>query len=80
MKSLSNPKSEKPQPADDGEDKLSEELFFKLAEEAERCFSGKVNIKRGANGGAKLTVELKTDDDIRSATQRLSALLSDKPA
>ncbi|MDR0565464.1 MAG: ParB/RepB/Spo0J family partition protein [Prevotellaceae bacterium] len=79
VKSLNKPKAEKPQPGDEGEDKLSE-LFFKLAEEAERCFSGKVNIKRGANGGAKLTVELKTDDDIRSATQRLSALLSDKPA
>ncbi|MDR2813135.1 MAG: ParB/RepB/Spo0J family partition protein [Prevotellaceae bacterium] len=79
VKSLSKPKPEKPQPADEGEDKLSE-MFFKLAESVEKCFSGKVNIKRGANGGAKLTVELKTDDDIRSAIERLSSFLSEKTA
>lgn len=79
VKSLGKPKAEKPQPADEGEDKLSE-LFFRLVEGAERCFSGKVNIKRSATGGAKLTVELKTDDDIRSAIERLSALLGEKTA
>ncbi|MDR0711771.1 MAG: ParB/RepB/Spo0J family partition protein [Prevotellaceae bacterium] len=77
VKSLSAPKQPKSQPADEGEDKLSE-LFFKLVERAEKCFSGKVNIKRGADGSAKLTVELKTDDDIRNAIERLSVLLDSK--
>ncbi|MDR3187803.1 MAG: ParB/RepB/Spo0J family partition protein [Prevotellaceae bacterium] len=81
VKSLGKPKAEKPQPTGDGEagGEDKSELFFKLVERMERCFSGKVNIKRGSNGGAKLTVELKTDDDIRSAVERLSALVGEKP-
>jgi ParB family chromosome partitioning protein len=77
VKSLGKPKAEKPQPAAEDEDKASE-LVVKLVEEVEKCFSGKVNIKRGANGGAKLTVELKTDDDIRNVIEKLSSLLSEK--
>jgi ParB family chromosome partitioning protein len=77
VKSQSAPKPDKPQPADEGDDKFSE-LVVKLVEGVEKCFSGKVNIKRGANGGAKLTVELKTDDDIRNAIEKLSSFLNSK--
>jgi ParB family chromosome partitioning protein len=77
VKLLDKPKEKKPQPpSEDGDEKLSESLF-KLVEGMEKCFNGKVNIKRGLNGGAKLTIDLKTDDDIQSAINRLSSLLSD---
>ena len=75
VKNVGKPKEakgkEKPQ-------ELSEEQsesFFKLAESMEKCFNGAVNIKRGLTGGAKLTIELKTDDDIKNAIQKLSLLL-----
>ncbi|MGL5960124.1 MAG: ParB/RepB/Spo0J family partition protein [Bacteroidales bacterium] len=62
---------DKPQ-AEPSED-LSE-TFFKLAEEMQRCFNGKVNIKRGQNGGAKLTLDIKTDADIVTAIEKLQKI------
>jgi ParB family chromosome partitioning protein len=74
VKNVGKPKAvkEKPQQLDLTEEQS--ESFFKLAESMEKCFNGTVNIKRGLTGGAKLTIELKTDDDIKSAIQKLSSL------
>ncbi len=72
VKNLGKPKESKPQHEESEE--LSES-FFKLAEGMEKCFNGAVSIKRGLTGGAKLTIELKTDDDIKSAIAKLSKLM-----
>jgi|TergutMp193P3_1026864.scaffolds.fasta_scaffold04469_3 ParB family chromosome partitioning protein len=75
VKKVGKPKAakgkEKPQELSDEQS----ESFFKLAESMEKCFNGAVNIKRGAAGGAKLTIELKTEDDIKNAIKKLSKLL-----
>lgn len=72
VKNIGKPKEGKPQHEESEE--LSES-FFKLAEGMEKCFNGTVSIKRGLTGGAKLTIELKTDDDIKSAIGKLSKLM-----
>jgi len=73
VKGLSKPKDSREKAQPEESEELSES-FFKLVEGMERCFNGTVSIKRGAAGGAKLTIELKTDDDIQSAIKKLSAL------
>ncbi|MDR1342822.1 MAG: ParB/RepB/Spo0J family partition protein [Prevotellaceae bacterium] len=79
VKQLDKPKAEKnlPLPDDDDDSEKISEPLFKLVESMEKYFNGKVNIKRGANGGAKLTIDLKTDDDVKSAVDRMSQLVND---
>ncbi|MDR1225828.1 MAG: ParB/RepB/Spo0J family partition protein [Prevotellaceae bacterium] len=72
VKKLSQPKEEKPHAAEPSEE-LSES-FVKLTEGFEKVFSGSVSIKRGLNGGAKLTIDLKTDEDIDKAIAKLTQL------
>ncbi|MDR1416977.1 MAG: ParB/RepB/Spo0J family partition protein [Prevotellaceae bacterium] len=77
VKLLDKPKAEKTTPPSDEDGEKVSESLFKLVEGMEKYFNGKVNIKRGLNGGAKLTIDLKTDDDIQSAIDRMSQLLND---
>jgi len=72
VKNVGKPKEVKEKPQELSEEQS--ESFFKLAESMEKCFNGTVSIKRGATGGAKLTIELKTDDDIKNAIKKLSRL------
>lgn len=72
VKNLNKPKAEK-EDAPEVAEEISES-FFKLAEGMEKCFNGVVSIKKGLNGGAKLTIELKTDEDINNAIQKLKRL------
>lgn len=82
VKQLDKPKAEKTLPLSDddngdGDGEKFPESLSKLVEGMKKYFNGKVNIKRGANGGAKLTIDLKTDDDVKSAVDRMSQLAND---
>ncbi|MDR2938586.1 MAG: ParB/RepB/Spo0J family partition protein [Prevotellaceae bacterium] len=75
VKSLGKPKAGKEKSA---ANEASEELsdsFVKLVEGMEKCFNGAVSVKRGLTGGAKLTIELKTDNDIKSAIEKLGRMV-----
>ncbi len=74
VKNMGKPKDEKEKAQQEDSEELSES-FFKLAEGMEKCFNGTVSIKRGLTGGAKLTIDLKTDEDIANAIQKLSRLV-----
>ncbi len=74
VKNLSKPKAPKEKVQEEESEELSES-FFKLAEGMEKCFNGTVSIKRGLTGGAKLTIDLRTDDDIKNAIEKLSRLM-----
>ncbi|MDR0414078.1 MAG: ParB/RepB/Spo0J family partition protein [Prevotellaceae bacterium] len=79
VKQLDKPKPEKQAHHDDEDEKLPESIF-KLVEGMEKYFNGKVSVKRGAKGGVKLTIDLKTDDDIMSAADRMTQLWGDSTA
>ncbi|MDR3297259.1 MAG: ParB/RepB/Spo0J family partition protein [Prevotellaceae bacterium] len=75
VKDTNKPKVDKPGEdvaPDVGED--MSEVFVRLVESVEKCFGGTVNVKRGAKGGAKLTIELQSDADIHQTIERLSGL------
>ncbi|MGL4364188.1 MAG: ParB/RepB/Spo0J family partition protein [Bacteroidales bacterium] len=59
--------------SEETDERLSE-AFFQLAEEMQRCFNSKVNIKRGISGGAKLTLDIKTDKGIVDTIEKLKKL------
>jgi ParB family chromosome partitioning protein len=71
VKKLSQPKEEKT--SNEPTEALSES-FVKLTEGMEKVFGGTISVKRGLNGGAKLTIEFKTDEDIDKAIKKLKQL------
>jgi hypothetical protein len=55
-------------------DSMSETLV-RLTESVEKIFnSNNISIKAGANGGVKLTIDLKTERAIQQTVERLSRL------
>jgi ParB family chromosome partitioning protein len=79
VKDANKPKEDKPAEDEaakknDDDDSMSE-VFVRLVESAEKYFGGAtVNVKRGAKGGAKLTIELQSDEEIHQTIERLSGL------
>jgi ParB family chromosome partitioning protein len=47
------------------------DLLYKLVEEVGQWFSGKIGVRQNAQGGAKLTIDLKTSEDVSSAVEKL---------